>query len=389
MYQLSIIVIRYVSYIITPAEQYTHLLIPASSPPPSDSTVPSHFLPSRSLVTTRASHPTTHGNTYNSMDSRFVPLVIFLLLFASITMALPTDGTEEAYPDEGVLDDLAGLAMNLWDYVIDLPLTADQYTVLGNVDGAVASPATPQGVFQYPSPNPNNLYPYVYPPAVMDLNEVQHNTQLQSQLQTPEEQMQASTGRRPDLCAMNVMQMDEHHAQMTDIVQDWVDDAYATGCRNQTGGFQQTPLPRQIAPHPSPVDHMHATPSSVVPTQAQQPYIPTGQPSISSASVGYLTCDEPGCSYTCQRRCDMSHHLRYHVPAHRRPHHCPLCHRRFLYPREVRRHMPTHGIGTRHCCPIPRCPYATRGFGRRDHLLRHLRNRHATPSQTETESVAE
>ena len=303
-------------------------------------------------------------------------LIIFLLLFASVTMAIPTDGTDETYQNMNLLDDLSDIVFDAWVYVNSMsqPGAADQVVYADNMDGAVASPPTAQGLFQYPSPDPSNIQPYVYPQVATEASMFQQGNHIQTS--PPIQETHLPTEATSDLTASNVMQFDENQPQMDVAVQGWVDEAYATGYRFQSPNYPQGPVHMQtIQQDPNNVATLPQPPHSER-TQSLQPLRTPGQPSTPSASLGNLRCDHPGCRYRCWRQCDLQHHLRYHIPMRRRPYECPLCHHRFLYPREVRRHMSTHGLGDRHHCPNNRCRFATRGFGRPDHLLRHLRRCH-------------
>lgn len=320
------------------------------------------------------------------MDSRLLLLVVFVLLFASMTMACSIDGTNDVYQDgDNILDDLTGVFMNVVDYFVDLPTTVDGFVVVNNLDGAVASPGTPQGAFQYPSPHPTNMQPYVYPQGVVG-QLFHHNNQMQTLLPNPANQLDPE--RMPDLTVWNVMQLNEPQPQQDVAVQSWVDDSYATGYRNQSPQFQQAPADMQSGQEQSHNNTMRAnTRTTTNTTQTQQPSQTTNQPTASTASLGYLQCDHPGCRQTFSSRGELNHHIRCHIPEDERPHQCLICPRRFLYPREVRRHMATHGIGPRYHCPVPRCRLAIRTFARRDHLLRHIRRFHSTPGQPGVESI--
>ena len=318
------------------------------------------------------------------MDSRFLLLVIFILLFASMTMAFPMEGTDDVYQDgDNILDDLSSFAMSFVDCFVNPPTTVDDgYVVVDNLDGAVASPGTPRGVFQYPSPNPMNVQPYFYPPNIMGPPMIQQNDRMQISLPNPASQ--AFVERMPDLTALNVMQFEEPQPQQDMAVQSWVDDTYATGYRNQSSQLQQASADRPLGQQPIYNNTMPPETRATIPTQTQQPHQTINQPTTSTASVGYLQCDYPGCERTFPNRGALNHHARYHTPMNRRRYPCSRCQRRFLHPREVERHMTTHGIGPRHLCPIPQCTWAVRGFARRDHLLRHWRRCHATLAQTGT-----
>lgn len=314
-------------------------------------------------------------------------LVIFLLLFASMTMAFPMDGTDESYHDWAFVDDFTTFATGAWDSVLDMPTTTDQLGIQSNLDGAVPSPGTLQGMYHYPSPASANNQAYIYPEGMADMSTVgQYDlTQAMSNLL----QHQYAGGRQPDLCPLNVMQLDQAVPRTDVVVQDWVNGAYALGDRNQTSPVQQVLFHWQPNQQTAQVNAPQTTLPTPLPVVTQSPHPPTGQPSTSTASVGYLRCDHPNCDYTCTRRCDMTHHRRCHLPPHRRPHVCVVCSRRFLFPRELRRHMAAHGVGARHLCPHSLCRYASRGFGRSDHLMRHLRNCHAASSRTVADSIPE
>lgn len=131
--------------------------------------------------------------------------------------------------------------------------------------------------------------------------------------------------------------------------------------------------------------------SNINPSLQHLPLLDLGYPEVLSTSPRAKSeprsgpghrphrCDHTGCSVSCATLTDLRHHRRCHTPMHRRPHGCPRCPRRFLYPRELARHMPTHGSEyslQRFICPDAECSYAIRGFLRRDHLIRHVRARH-------------
>ena len=88
-------------------------------------------------------------------------------------------------------------------------------------------------------------------------------------------------------------------------------------------------------------------------------------------------CPYPDCQFSSPSHTMMKRHRRYrHTPMAERPYPCSKCSKRFLFPRSLRRHMILHGDKTRHKCPVSGCRYAERGFGRPDHVERHLRNAH-------------
>lgn len=55
-----------------------------------------------------------------------------------------------------------------------------------------------------------------------------------------------------------------------------------------------------------------------------------------------FVCTHAGCDAVFDRQCDLAHHERVHLPYHLRPHGCDSCEKRFLHPKDLRRHMKTH-----------------------------------------------
>lgn len=74
-----------------------------------------------------------------------------------------------------------------------------------------------------------------------------------------------------------------------------------------------------------------------------------------------------------------SHHARWHGP---KAHICTICDKGFIAIKDLRRHEKTHQR-TEHVfvCDHPGCAYNTRGFARKDHLIRHQRT-HNSASQS-------
>ncbi|KAF2864504.1 hypothetical protein K470DRAFT_254142 [Piedraia hortae CBS 480.64] len=76
------------------------------------------------------------------------------------------------------------------------------------------------------------------------------------------------------------------------------------------------------------------------------------------------------------------------LQAQAKPYICPICppwnpngteeHKAFTHPKDLRRHMRTHNTdpAKRFYCPVKGCKFATRGFNRNDHLVRHLERLH-------------
>ena len=208
---------------------------------------------------------------------------------------------------------------------------------------------------------------------------------LQTQVATPPESPLASRSRYRQtnftsdhfgLTAAAISQLAGKSSPARDTnTQLWIPQPYTVGDRSQhtfSSSMQpstQQVYPQQILPLPTEpfdVERSHSQPNESVPKPKSDCPSPSGS----------LKCEYPGCRFTYTKRDELRHHLRYHLPMVDRPYPCPQCHQRFLYPREVERHLSTHGLGRCHCCPILRCVRAVRGFGRQDHLQRHMRKKH-------------
>jgi hypothetical protein len=161
------------------------------------------------------------------------------------------------------------------------------------------------------------------------------------------------------------------------IMDDWLTNTYTTGERvqpsslppNALGWHQHDPQNQLIHIEPASSPDAQHQPTPLTP--------PTSPDSISGSST--FPCNHTGCDHIALTRSNLAHHQRYHTPMELRPYPCDYmsCHYRFLTPRERNRHRATHGLGTRrHYCHHLGCEYATRGFNRNDHLLRHVRSRH-------------
>ena len=173
-----------------------------------------------------------------------------------------------------------------------------------------------------------------------------------------------------DSCTLNFSEIE---------MSEWINDTYATGHKVQASSPLQ--LDDDVWPHQHadistlPFRH-HALMESQSPSTLSE----ARTEDDASTSLTPLSCDYDGCNYSCAKRETLRHHQRCHIPMEDRPYSCPSCSQRFLYPREVRRHLSTHGLGLRHYCPFTGCRYAMNGFGRRDHLQRHLRKKHPAGS---------
>ena len=61
-----------------------------------------------------------------------------------------------------------------------------------------------------------------------------------------------------------------------------------------------------------------------------------------SREEGGFPCTHADCCETFNRQCDLSQHERCHLPYEERPHSCYFCPKRFLWPKDLRRHENTH-----------------------------------------------
>lgn len=85
----------------------------------------------------------------------------------------------------------------------------------------------------------------------------------------------------------------------------------------------------------------------------------------------------PVCGKAFDTAADLGHHSRYHQEHENRPFACRSCAARFIFFKDLQRHEPVHDPDAeKFYCYFPTCKYAEKGFGREDHLTRHLRNVH-------------
>ncbi|KAM3419553.1 hypothetical protein BST61_g2893 [Cercospora zeina] len=95
--------------------------------------------------------------------------------------------------------------------------------------------------------------------------------------------------------------------------------------------------------------------------------------------LGEISCSQCDAAFSTQG--DLTHHLRSHAPYQSRSHVCPTCKKRFQYKKDLARHAPRHDPNRqRFQCRHAGCKYHTKGFGRQDHLDRHLVTQHRSES---------
>lgn len=87
---------------------------------------------------------------------------------------------------------------------------------------------------------------------------------------------------------------------------------------------------------------------------------------------------------------DLTHHLRSHQPYASRQHVCSHCEKRFQYRKDLTRHLPKHDPNRKKFyCHYTGCKFHhTKGFGRQDHLDRHLQTQHRADTPVTARSPA-
>ncbi|CAK4033663.1 Zinc finger PLAG1 [Lecanosticta acicola] len=145
----------------------------------------------------------------------------------------------------------------------------------------------------------------------------------------------------------------------------WIGRAPTTGDRA---------VPRLDTNFLAPPEHLSATrsPTSASTTGSSRP---GSRRKPWEMTVGDFVCGYCNAGFPAQG--DLTHHLRSHAPYTSRQHVCDRCHKRFQYRKDLHRHLPKHDPNRKKFyCPLSACKYHTKGFGRADHLERHLTSQH-------------
>lgn len=318
-----------------------------------------------------------------NMDSRRITLVLCFLMFASMATAMPAEGANDAYNDSEFFEDLSGMVTDAWDY-IEPPLEAVSELLYARAVSPIGSGTA--GWQLGLAPSATAPLPSVYPDTALG------DPHLQIQLQTPQLQYPSpSVAQRqlpayPDYVAIapmpSVARPPLQYDNIPPLAEQTQDHPGAVlELSTQAVDILDTqPSPHQAFATADWLDNTYTTGDRVQPSRsgrARQRRQPRTTP-------GLIRCNRAGCAHTCDTMADLRHHQRYHAPNGQRRHPCPQCYRRFVSPREVTRHLVSHGVGPRHLCPHEGCPFATQGFGRRDHMLRHISSRHRTDSVIST-----
>jgi len=314
------------------------------------------------------------------MKSRTITIIIFLLVLASAISASPLD--DGVGPDPDIFDELGGYATGQWQYGLP-PLepfasflhasVAANNLALGRSTADI--PATPVADL--------SLCSVQLPPTPLHSTELVQNSHsafdvgsiLPQTYAVPQPtRLVGFEGYTTPIHAGRVAWNASPGAPSDFAEPYWVDEMQQI--------TRSVSAPQQLWPEYHPLQTLQSIAIESPEQHAGQ--LQAHGASTASASIpssgrntsARYRCDHIGCNHVSRTSADRRHHRRYHTPASQRPHGCPLCTSRFLTPREVQRHLVTHGVGDRYYCAILSCPYATKGFGRKDHLTRHVRSRH-------------
>ena len=165
--------------------------------------------------------------------------------------------------------------------------------------------------------------------------------------------------------------------------------------RAQSGGRKSSPIPRAMAnriitalenmpvnrqgpytvgDRTAPLQdlHLHASFPPPMPIQPST-YSCMTAPAPDPFNHGYR-CSHKGCpehARVWDTRSERDHHERKHVPKDQRAHPCQHCGKKFLFPKDVGRHVDAVHLGLRVICP-----HCTKAYSRKDNLDRHIKAQH-------------
>ncbi|PIA92742.1 hypothetical protein CB0940_03912 [Cercospora beticola] len=168
--------------------------------------------------------------------------------------------------------------------------------------------------------------------------------------------------------------LDNHNLRVDSLplehMHGWLGRATAAGVRN---------MPRLDTNRlvPPPVSDAHLSPTSASSPGSSASRSP--RRTKEEMLVGEISCSHCDAAFSTQG--DLTHHLRSHQPYANRSHVCPTCNKRFQYRKDLARHAPRHDPNRqRFYCKHAGCKYHSKGFGRQDHLDRHLATQHRMES---------
>lgn len=196
---------------------------------------------------------------------------------------------------------------------------------------------------------------------IQDVHQRQCMSSTEAQLTTP-------TMSRPQALSDDNL---GYHNLRTDALplghmQGWLGRAAASGYRD---------MPRLDTAHLAPptLSDAHLSPSSASSGGSSASRSP--RRSKEDMALGEIGCSQCDAAFSTQS--DLTHHLRSHQPYESRNHVCPHCDKRFQYRKDLARHLPKHDPNRRrYYCRFLGCKFHTKGFGRQDHLDRHLASQH-------------
>ncbi|KAF2207681.1 hypothetical protein CERZMDRAFT_102168 [Cercospora zeae-maydis SCOH1-5] len=207
-----------------------------------------------------------------------------------------------------------------------------------------------------------------------ELNEPMHRPPQQ---QTPLVSQYETAPTMPATSVPQVLSNEnlDHHnlhveSQPCGQMQGWLGRANAAGGQNML----RLDTNRLVPP---PVSDAHLSPTSASSAASSAGRSP--RRSREAMVLGEISCSQCDAAFSTQG--DLTHHLRSHAPYQSRNHVCPTCKKRFQYKKDLARHLPRHDPNRqRFYCRHTGCKYHTKGFGRQDHLDRHLATQHRSES---------